>query len=199
MNGPGLYTRDMAIPAGFVRVTVPFTGGAVPTGAVNVLCFENTGLLDADAIQILFNSLGTDHAWIGMSDQLNNSEIIIKFGPDATGGQETRATDLGGSSSGVIGAAAPAVLVKKSTAAGGRRNRGRMYIPGVTEAQILAGGVLDPTPQSAIQGFVDTMFADLEAGGLTACVEHTDGSTPTEITSFTVDGTVATQRRRQRR
>lgn len=174
-------------------------GAAVPTGAANVLCFENAGSLDADAIQVLLNSLASDSPWEIMHSSVTIPEYLIKFGPDSTGAFEIRSSSMAGQSGGEPGGAQVSMLIRKSTALGGRKNRGRVYIPAIPEEFIDVGGVLDTTVVSTFQGVWDAWAADLAVGGLEACVEHSDGSTPTPITAFTVMGVVATQRRRQRR
>lgn len=189
----------MAIPAGYVRITLPFVGAAVPTGAANVLCFENTTSLDADAIQILWNGASGTDPWSYMSSSATCPEMLIKFGPDATGALETRACATAGSSGGAMGGAAIAVLIKKATALGGRRGRGRFFLPAIPEEFVDIGGTLDSTFVSGIQADTDTFFAALAVGGLEACVEHSDGATPTPVTAHSVSNVVATQRRRQRR
>lgn len=93
-----------------------------------------------------------------------------------------------------------AVLVRKSTGLGGRRGRGRMFLPPfcVGEEGIAANGILDGTTRSTLQTNVDAWF-----DGLAAVLLHDSQPTPvpapTPITGFTVDLTVATQRRRLRR
>lgn len=74
-----------------------------------------------------------------------------------------------------------------------------MYIPGVPEVRIAVGGVIDELTVSGLQADTDTFFEQLSISGLNLCVEHTDGTTPALVTSLTVDGRAATQRRRQRR
>jgi hypothetical protein len=189
----------MAIPAGYVRITLPFSGAAVPTGAANVLAFANPLDLDADDIQILWNgAIGTD-PWAFMSQECQATEMLIKFGPDSTGPQETRAIATGGGTTDDAGGAQVSALIRKSTALGGRRGRGRMYLPAIPEVQVNQGGELVEGFRSALEADTITFFGALATNSLIPCVEHTDGGTPTAITGWAVPGTVATQRRRQRR
>lgn len=93
-----------------------------------------------------------------------------------------------------------AVLVRKSTGLGGRRGRGRMFLPAfcLGEDGVAANGVLEGGTRASIQSSVDTWM-----GALTPFLLHDSAPTPvpepTPVTSFTVDLTVATQRRRLRR
>jgi hypothetical protein len=90
-----------------------------------------------------------------------------------------------------------AVLIKKSTGLGGRANRGRMYWPGVDEDSVAPTGALDSGFVSGVQVLADALIPALNVGPFIGYVIlHTDNSTPTPITGFLVESTVATQRRR---
>lgn len=99
-----------------------------------------------------------------------------------------------------------AVLVQKRTALGGRRNRGRMYLPGFTvETQVTSRGTLDGAALTAKQEVINEWAAALTTpgGGLISMppvILHSEvPAGPTPITEFRVSGVVATQRRRLRR
>jgi hypothetical protein len=121
------------------------------------------------------------------------------MGPDDTGPSALHsAVEPGAGDS----AAAPpnvSVLVRKNTALGGRKGRGRMYIPGVAEADSDGAGVMSSVRQAAWQAQADTFLVAAALGGLAGVVLHEDATTPTPIISLAVDGRVATQRRRLRR
>lgn len=95
-----------------------------------------------------------------------------------------------------------AVLVRKNTALGGRRGRGRMYLPPF----MLAEGSVDPN------GNLDSAFVTGNTQNCTTAFvtnmnpvlfHNSDGVTPapapTPITSVAVQSKIATQRRRMRR
>jgi hypothetical protein len=92
------------------------------------------------------------------------------------------------------------VLVRKTTAVAGRRNRGRMYLPpyGLGEVDVSKSGMISsalmPTLQSQVsEGFPGDDFVILhEALGVTPAPP------PTPITGLVVDRRIATQRRRLR-
>lgn len=115
------------------------------------------------------------------------------------------------------GAALPqncGLLIHKRTAGVGRGKNGRVYLPGVPEDQVDGRGAVDPafvvTQQAEADQFFDT-FTGTDFPLLT--VNHglvkVPGSDPPEytdppslfdhVTSLTIDGTIATQRRRLRR
>lgn len=102
-------------------------------------------------------------------------------------------------------AAAPpqvAALVKKVTSFRGRKNRGRMYLPGgvLTDAGIGDDGSLSDVARGNLQAQIDDfrIAVDDATGAGSLCILHTDGSTPTLVQNLVVDTLTATQRRRIR-
>ena len=100
-----------------------------------------------------------------------------------------------------------AVLVHKRTARGGRRGRGRMYIPwALATTDITEAGIITGTTVSGWQTAVDAWAASLAAGAGPLVILHrsslpgttkpTVAGPPNPVTSLTVDTLVATQRRR---
>lgn len=93
------------------------------------------------------------------------------------------------------------VLVRKTTAFGGRTNRGRIYQPPaqVGEGNVDATGTMLTAQVTALQTRWDDFFTDLAAASLNPVLLHTDpAETPTPILAFTVQALGATQRRRMR-
>lgn len=93
-----------------------------------------------------------------------------------------------------------AVLIAKITAAGGRRNRGRMFFPGITESAVDHAGLITTAERNLWQTAIDT-WSDGEETlgfGVPALLHQTGSSSPTTITSFVVRTRIATQRRRMR-
>lgn len=92
-----------------------------------------------------------------------------------------------------------AVLVQKSTGLSGRKNRGRMYLPGPVDAGVESSGLLTTTYLAQLQSAVDAFGDDLSTAGYAPVVLHTEAAdTPTPINEFVVVRKVATQRRRLR-
>lgn len=93
------------------------------------------------------------------------------------------------------------LLVKKVTASGGRRGRGRAFVPGFRNSVVLANGNLTSTFVTAMQGEWDTwrtnMVALAEVDSL-VLLHETAPFTPSPITDLVVDARAATQRRRMR-
>lgn len=100
-----------------------------------------------------------------------------------------------------------ATLVRKRTDLGGRRGRGRLYLPGVPETEVNAVGTLTPAYVSAHQAAFDDWHTYLTAGvGARlyppVILHRSEGigtePPPTPIARFAVESRVATQRRRLR-
>lgn len=93
-----------------------------------------------------------------------------------------------------------AILVKKNTAEGGRRNRGRMFLPAVAlqGSDVLPSGFLATGEQAARQAQLTAVYASMVGDEIQPVLFHSDGGAATPITSLSVESQVATQRRRMR-
>lgn len=100
-----------------------------------------------------------------------------------------------------------AYLIRKRTDLGGRRGRGRFYMPCVSESTVDAVGNVSTTAQTNIQTALDdwmTALTDTIGSRLypPVVLHRSEGigtePPPTPITRFTIDSKVATQRRRLR-
>jgi len=97
------------------------------------------------------------------------------------------------------------LLVRKRSNQGGRRNRGRMYIPGCPEGVVEPNGDLTAAYLTSFQQQINawrTALADV-SGISELAIFHTTGLglpglPPTMITSLIADKKIATQRRRLR-
>lgn len=191
----------MIIPAGYAQANFIFAGPDFPTGAQITLGLNNNARTDsledqADEIALLFaNNLAG--YWSGEQD---NTTVLLKEGPNSTGNQvEVPGAGLGtGNSTSDLPAAA--VLIRKNTAFGGRKGRGRWYWPSPSVLFVDDGGQLSSGFVSGLQSAIDAFHGDLVTANLEPYVLHADaGTVPYPITSWSVQTTLATQRRRQRR
>lgn len=102
-----------------------------------------------------------------------------------------------------------ALLVRKVSALGGRKNRGRFFVPGVlNEGQVDNVGVIAPALVDAFNVASALMLSNLELGGATSStpapmvILHNPGlgslPVPTPVTDLSVSPVIATQRRRLR-
>lgn len=191
------------IPPGFAEIWTAFSVGGDPEPmyvslGVDLAVGVGANLTTANAMQNVMvtnldNLLSQDYG-------VSNGHVI--FGND--GGDiriDTTVTPQTGDQTQVALPQNVAMLVRKITATGGRRGRGRMFIPGVPINVINGSGSLTGTyPATAESVFNDIQttlegLADVE----TLVLFHdTAPFTPTPITDLIVQSKLATQRRRLR-
>jgi len=74
-----------------------------------------------------------------------------------------------------------------------------MYVPGVTESTVDAGGFLTGAQTTILQNALNSFYSQAIARGLPMYILHTTPpDTATEVTSVVASNKVATQRRRVR-
>jgi hypothetical protein len=93
------------------------------------------------------------------------------------------------------------LILKKITGRGGRKGRGRMFIPpyGVNETNVGANGVINAGVVTAQQTSWGAAFTAFPIAGIQPVLLHSDGSAPDNITAVTIETSIGTQRRRLRR
>jgi len=190
----------VVIPSGFaqasfdfVQVDAPFTQTC--TLGVDVQGFAGDGPDACAALYLAWQNSFLAH----QNASVRLSAVRIKYGPTATGPSfETTGESVGGQS-GNPASSNVAYLIHKNTALGGRQGRGRLYIPGVTESFINAGGSVDSTMFPNLSGDCGDFFADLIAADLPPMLLHGDALAPTDILNFEPDPRCGTQRQRMRR
>jgi hypothetical protein len=138
--------------------------------------------------------MSTQYSFVG-------TEVFARVGGDIVTSESTATTV------GTVSAMAPppnncAVLVKKLTNFGGRRNRGRMFLPpcGVNEGEVDSAGIILPARLAILQGQVNVLREQLEAADYGPYLFHSSGPTATAtlISALSVQGQIATQRKRMR-
>lgn len=207
------------LPEGFVRVTWNWTGAGLPRGASTVFVVENAA--DQDGATIVGNisdALVGSTLMANITDDVRITGWVIKHGPDETGPIFESSVIVAGTQ--VAASAAPntSFLIRKSTTLGGRRGRGRMYLPGVPETNVDDAGLLAGAAVSAINTDLGAFLINMTTEGLPLMLEHFPKTewvlnenqqprrvpvagtvpNPTQVVGLTVDPTVATQRRRLR-
>ena len=92
-----------------------------------------------------------------------------------------------------------AYLFTKGTAFGGRRNRGRMFVPGVREGDVDNVGVVLPATVTALNTSAATLLAGLVTDGNPMVLFHSEAPfTPPFVQTMLCQPVAATQRRRLR-
>jgi hypothetical protein len=194
----------MRIPTLFSQINWVFTGTAAPLGAEVTCGVFSDANTDADNIADLAGGVWAATILTAQVTTITLASVKAKVGPNDVGPSAEVAVGTAGSQIGSGAAPGTAYLVKKNTALGGRRNRGRMYIPGVDEDKVNPSGGITPSWITTVQTTLDDFFDGMAAVDLPLVVLHTQvpGITqpsPVTITGLTLDQTVATQRRRLRR
>jgi hypothetical protein len=198
------------IPTGFGQATFVMAAAGDPDSYVCTLGVDLSDVGgDNDAATL---ALGTAWAtWIvaGQSNVLTFTAVELAVGQD--GGPPLVVRRNFGEVGGLSGDFLPqnsAVLVSKNTAQAGRRGRGRNYIPlFVQSSQVDNIGIIETSVVTGLQDQLDSFWTDLHDGApplvaVPPVLLHGAAlgpvDEPTPITSFSVERTIATQRRRLR-
>lgn len=190
----------MIIPTGYAQINLRYSGLDAPLGAENVFGvvvqdFESPAETGARVKLALISS-----GWKGLfSASLSQDFMLIKHGPNDTGPSALIVGVGVGTNGSQSEAPGVAALAHKNTGLGGRKGRGRLFIPGVPGSATVQTGQLTSGALTLYQGVLDDLIPDLATEGADMVLLHGDATTPTTVTSMTIDGTTATQRRRLRR
>ena len=108
-----------------------------------------------------------------------------------------RAVDFVGLAGGEMTPVNVAFLVKKTTALGGRRFRGRNYLPGVAEGVTSDDGSVDTDVVNGINVNIQGMRTDMTGEGIELALLHQSAPwNPTLVVTAVCEAKVATQRKR---
>jgi hypothetical protein len=191
----------MIIPVGFAQVNLKFTGVPHPTGAeVTFGVGGGAGALSATEIaDAVADAVSSSGIMANFDSNSTITSIGVKKGPNSNGPYGEVLTNIPGSVTSTAQPPNTALLVTKNTNLGGRQGRGRLYWPALGANQVLEGGQINPSTAVAMQADFDSFFGKLQVANLPLTLLHADTLVPTTITSLTVQGRAATQRRRLRR
>lgn len=193
------------LPPGFAQVLhhLSLTGDPDPMLVTYGISISAPGSLAmAQALDTEFNQ----HIMQSyMSNKYTFFQTTLRVGQDAADPiiYEYVGTPSVGVSSSAVLPSNCAVLVRKVTAVGGRRNRGRFFLPGwLPETSADENGVINSTDLANRQTYATSWFNEINtvSGVTDVVVLHSAApATPTVVTSFSVQNKIATQRRRMRR
>jgi hypothetical protein len=195
----------VVIPLGFGIVRLRFTLGSLPDEMV--VTFGYVGDVGADAQQDAVD-VNTIFKAAGKPGATAERSTAYTYRGVSTTRMLTTGPALGQVDEAVVGTKSAAclppncaMLVKKVTARGGRMGRGRMYVPPfmLAESDINDSGAVDIPDLGGQVALWNAFYTALAASDVVPALLHSDGSTPDEITAFTFQGQIATQRRRLRR
>lgn len=193
----------MIIPTGYAQANIFYAGTVVPTGAENTLGLQ-VGVPGPTPAEVAESVAGLWEITVMpfLVDNISMTHVAVKFGPGDTGPSGEFPLVVAGGDTGEGDAPSVAVLVKKNTVDGGRAGRGRMYLPGIRESRVEDGGHINGTYAEDLAEGLENFRLGLISDDINPVVLHGPDSpiaTPSEIVTFTVDPTAATQRRRMRR
>lgn len=190
------------LPVGFAECTAVFT---IPgqSGPANVVTGHDvsglaTSLAVIDAIDDGWDAATPLTNWLASVVSLVALDVRWQAAPgDPVSISRTK------SQPGAVGTAAtsPQVtyLLQKISGFAGRKNRGRMYLPGVVEASVSDGGVVLPATVTNLAATAAAALSNWNTSGAPLHILHTDpADTPREVVELAVSPIVATQRRRLR-
>lgn len=189
----------MLIPTGYGQVNFIFGGNGFPRGAQVALGFLDTAGDDPAVEATALATCWGDNMSAVQSTNITLQFVKVKQGPTDTGPESTIATAVDGT---VVSNPLPpnvAVLAKKVTTSGGRKNLGKMFIPGACESQTDGAGLLTSSALTAFNSAVAGLLADMATADLPMRILHTDATTPTEVTALVCQQLMAQQHRRIRR
>lgn len=189
----------MTIPIGFAQVSVNFGGLACPSGATTTFGVFHDGNGTPSGLANIVKATWEADMLIPFATTLTLDSIAVKYGPDETGPSAEVSSGAVGVDSGVAVAPNTSVLVSKITGLGGRKGRGRMYLPGISENAVDEGGNLSTAKINSIQTELDEFLLGMSNASRPVYLLHADATAPTLVTSLECQSLVATQRRRLRR
>lgn len=189
----------MIIPTGYAQVNFRYSGLAAPLGAENVIGVDNNLDLGPADIAAAAITAWTDNIAALCVNDLTLSSVLVKLGPNETG----LSAEVGSGQTGASGSAGMtpqnALLVHKVSTRGGRKGRGRLYLPGITEGTADESGNIASGTVAIYQAGFDGFLADMDSATLPIVLLHGDSTSPSLVTALTVDARIATQRRRNRK
>lgn len=189
----------MIIPAGFAQVTIFYGGANLPHGAANTWGIDLPSSPDLDLIAgQMFEAW--DNVWPANADAGARMErCLVKAGPNETGATGEHSAIVNGS---VVSQGLPpntAILVQKLTGFGGRKGKGRMYLPAPAGTAAAETGLVDSTIVTDLNDRLSTFLDLLALNGTPMVLLHDEELIPTPVTTLKCSVRYATQRRRQRR
>lgn len=193
----------MPTAPGYAQIAIQMTHANNPRPAYITFGVQPTST-DPQVIcgQVQTALVGSGGFQSSMDSEVQFTEIRCSLGTD---GSEDLVGAIASTLAGLNALTSPpsncAVLVHKRTARGGRRGRGRMYIPWfVNESSIDEAGLITSSTVTILQSIMNDFLAKLTAQNVPMVVLHDPGKTvqgaPNAVVALTPDKIIGTQRRR---
>jgi hypothetical protein len=189
----------MIIPTGYGQANLFFVGAGVPRTAQIAIGFDNNAVLSAADLAAVIGALWATEVMPLFSETITLEKVKVKYGPNDTGAEGTANIGVPGTLANEPMPPNVALLAKKVTAAGGKKNAGKMFVPAIPEADSDGGGLLIPARLAAWNDALEAFFDGMTAADVPIVVLHSDVTTPTTVLALDVEQKLATQKRRLRR
>lgn len=201
----------LIIPPGFAEIAMEIVNAGDPDPWY-VTWGVDTDAADGDIVGVGLASIGSfDDSWlVQLSNDSRVTGCFVTLGQDGAPIRQfvsNPATGQGTNSTAKLPQNC-ALLVRKNTGIGGRRSRGRFFLPGiVSEANVDNVGRISGGAMTEYQSAADTqlvLLADPVGAppSTPMVVLHSSGNSaiidPTPVVSLSVDSVISTQRRRLR-
>lgn len=192
------------IPPGYAECSMEFWLAGYLRPAVITQGFKINGSVGssynvADQFDLAF--AGSFAALFDNNVTMRNAKAVIgQDGSDPI--VQVSTTQTAGTSSRESTAPALALMVTKNTNLGGRKHRGRNYMPwALADSDVAENGAVNPARLNSWAAALDE-YMDFIIGPTSDLLDepvilHTDPTVPTPVTSFTPNPAIRTQRRRQ--
>lgn len=191
------------IPAGYADCSLKITNNAMTRACYLTLGVDCETLTPDVIASKVFNAVAVTG---GLTSILSNTcvlrECVVRVGHELEEPEiGTYAQNVTGSRVEVSPPANVAVLVSKKTNRGGRRGRGRWFLPwAVKEDAVDEAGQINPVITTNTQTAMTKVFTELIAQAVPMVLLHDEYTTlnplPEPVTALVVSNLVSTQRRR---
>lgn len=188
----------MQIPVGFGQITHFFGGPGLDRGAAVVYGIDLGAVLDPAVAAESAHTIWTNIMLALQTIDCELHSTLCKFGPNDTGNFATFSAVAAGTGVGAMAPPNTAALIEKVTVLGGRKGRGRMYVPGIADANVEVDGSLTPAFRTQVGSQATDFLNALDTDGIPMTLLHNDSTAPSLVTALQADARAATQRRRLR-
>lgn len=198
------------IPPGFAEVLMPMKHATLARSALVTYGISHTDVpdtADADALLAVFST-----AWQSAIDtEVTYGPVTLRIGQDGGEALVVTGTDTDAGTRSALDsiAAHAAVLIHKRTTRGGRRGRGRMYLPwALADVMVNEAGRLGNDALADLQPRATSWLGLVDGAGSSTgmVVLHSPSGedvqtpsvpgTPNAVVALTIDPIIGTQRRR---
>lgn len=191
----------IVIPPGFAYVRVSITKGTTGRLMSNGHGVDLATPLTQTEVNALSTNLAGTYKPILSTGSLYNG-IHIEEGQDGAPLVWDSVSGAGAGTRTITASTTPQVqlLCDKKTALGGRKFRGRTFLPDVAESDVNDAGAVAAGTVTLLTTFCTNLLTNFSTGAYAGMVVlHSDATVPTPVTTMSADGKAATLRARYKR